>query len=130
MLANIQDHLTAFVVIDHYQPDNAVGEMGRVYYETARSRMIYTNRPGEAEFLSQAVLAKVEGDKAWFYRDTAIWQVEMSRGKILQQYLPFSFTTESHDTIRSYTIQGNGQLLFVIARGKDVGCVYTVETQL
>ncbi|HGJ5879731.1 MAG TPA: TcdA/TcdB pore-forming domain-containing protein [Arsenophonus nasoniae] len=127
MLANIQEHPTPFVIIDHYQPDNAVGQVGRAYYETARSRMIYTNRPGEAEFLSQAVLAKVDGDKAWFYRDTAIWQVEISSGKIIKQYQPFSFATESHDMIRSYTIQGNGQLLFVIEQGKNMRSVYIVE---
>ncbi|HGJ5856918.1 TcdA/TcdB pore-forming domain-containing protein [Arsenophonus nasoniae] len=127
MLANIQEHPTPFVIIDHYQPDNAVGQVGRAYYETARSRMIYTNRPGEAEFLSQAVLAKVDGDKAWFYRDTAIWQVEISSGKIMKQYQPFSFATESHDMIRSYTIQGNGQLLFVIEQGKNMRSVYIVE---
>ncbi|WGL97611.1 TcdA/TcdB pore-forming domain-containing protein [Arsenophonus sp. aPb] len=126
MLANIQDHPTPFVIIDHYQPDNAVGPVGRAYYETARSRIIYTNRPDAAEFLSQAILAKVDGDKAWFYRDTVIWQVEISTGQLLRQYLPFSFPIVNDADIRSYTIQGNDQLLFVIEQN-GMRCVYTVE---
>jgi len=126
MLANIQDHSTPFVIIDHYQPDNAVGQVGRAYYEIARSRIIYTNRPDAAEFLSQAMLAKVDGDKAWFYRDTAIWQVEISTGQLLRQYLPFSFPVVNDAAIRSYTIQGNGKLLFVIEQN-GMRCVYIVE---
>lgn len=54
------------------------------------------------------MLAKVEGDRAWFCRDIAIWQVEISSGQVLQRYRLFSFPIESHEVIRSYTIQGNG----------------------
>ncbi|HGJ5863144.1 TcdA/TcdB pore-forming domain-containing protein [Arsenophonus nasoniae] len=71
-LADSQYHSSAFVIIDDYQPDIGGGNVGRAYYETARDRMIYTNLPVSADFLNKAILAKVEGDKAWFYRDTTI----------------------------------------------------------
>lgn len=73
------------------------------------------------------MLAKVEGDRAWFYRDIAIWQVEISSGQVLQQYRPFSFPIESHEVIRSYTIQGNGQLFFVMEQGNDIRYVYLID---
>ncbi|QBY44560.1 TcdA/TcdB pore-forming domain-containing protein [Arsenophonus nasoniae] len=125
-LADSQYHSSAFVIIDDYQPDIGGGNVGRAYYETARDRMIYTNLPVSADFLNKAILAKVEGDKAWFYRDTTIWQVEISTGQLLRQYLPFDFSAASHTDIRSYTIQENGQLLFVIEQN-GMRCVYTVE---
>ncbi|WGO84296.1 TcdA/TcdB pore-forming domain-containing protein [Arsenophonus apicola] len=125
-LADSQYHSSAFVIIDDYQPDIGRGNVGRAYYETARDRMIYTNLPVSADFLNKAILAKVEGDKAWFYRDTVIWQVEISTGQLLRQYLPFDFSAASHADIRSYTIQGNGQLLFVIEQN-GMRCIYTVE---
>ncbi|HGJ5874099.1 MAG TPA: TcdA/TcdB pore-forming domain-containing protein [Arsenophonus apicola] len=127
MLANSESLSSAFVIINHYQPEGGKGEVGRAYYDTARNRMIYTNLPDAAEFLSQAVLAKVEGDKAWFYRDTAIWQVEISTGQLLRQYLPFGFPAVGNVAITSNTIQGNGQLLFVINHDNGMRCVYTVE---
>lgn len=129
-LSNPEHHSRPYVTVDHYQPSPESGEVGRAFYETGRDRLIYTNRPEAAAFLSQAELAKVDGDKAWFYRDAALWQVDIASGEVLRQYLPVKFPGSDQGKISSHVMQGDNQLWFVVEQERyegRVSYIYQVE---
>ena len=126
-LSNAEHHKTPFVAVEDYLPSPQSGPVGRAFYETGRDRFIYTNRPDKADFLSQATLAKVEGDKAWFCQGETLWQVDITSGEILTEYLPMKSDIR---TVSSYVMQRDNQLLFVLEALGDEGPVsYTYQVE-
>ncbi|WP_262947601.1 TcdA/TcdB pore-forming domain-containing protein [Xenorhabdus indica] len=127
-LSNYEHHNRPYLVVEHYRHSPQSRPVGRAFYETGRDRMIYTNVPDAADFLSDAELAKVEGNKAWFYRDTTLWQVDIASGEVLRQYLPIKFPGNDQEKISSHVMQGNDQLWFVVERQLDEGRIsYTYQ---
>ncbi|MDC9620245.1 TcdA/TcdB pore-forming domain-containing protein [Xenorhabdus sp. XENO-7] len=127
-LSNSEHHNRPYLVVEHYQHSPQSRPVGRAFYETGRDRMIYTNVPDAADFLSYAELAKVEGNKAWFCRDTTLWQVDIVSGEVLRQYLPIKFPGSDQEKISSHVMQGNDQLWFVVERQLDEGYIsYTYQ---
>ncbi|MBC8944526.1 TcdA/TcdB pore-forming domain-containing protein [Xenorhabdus indica] len=130
-LSNSDHHNRPYVVVEHYRHSPPQSRpVGRAFYETGRDRMIYTNVPDAADFLNDAELAKVEGNKAWFYRDTTLWQVDIASGEVLRQYLPIKFPGNDQEKISSHVMQGNDQLWFVVERQLDEGRIsYTYQVE-
>ncbi|WP_340622197.1 TcdA/TcdB pore-forming domain-containing protein [Xenorhabdus siamensis] len=127
-LSNYEHHNRPYLVVEHYRLSPQSRPVGRAFYETGRDRMIYTNVPDAADFLSDAELAKVEGNKAWFYRDATLWQVDIASGEVLRQYLPIKFPGYDQEKISSHVMQGNDQLWFVVERQLDEGRIsYTYQ---
>ncbi|MEX0446748.1 TcdA/TcdB pore-forming domain-containing protein [Xenorhabdus sp. SGI246] len=127
-LSNHEHHNRPYLVVEHYRHSPQSRPVGRAFYETGRDRMIYTNVPDAADFLSDAELAKVEGNKAWFYRDATLWQVDIASGEVLRQYLPIKFPGNDQEKISSHVMQGNDQLWFVVERQLDEGRIsYTYK---
>ncbi|QTL41174.1 Mcf protein [Xenorhabdus budapestensis] len=127
-LSNSEHHNRPYLVVEHYQHSPQSRPVGRAFYETGRDRMIYTNVPDAADFLSYAELAKVEDNKAWFYRDATLWQVDIVSGEVLRQYLPIKFPGSDQEKISSHVMQGNDQLWFVVEQQLDEGRIsYTYQ---
>ncbi|TDB52310.1 TcdA/TcdB pore-forming domain-containing protein [Photorhabdus khanii] len=132
-LSNSDHHNRPYVVVEHYRHSPPKSRpVGRAFYETGRDRMIYTNVPDAADFLNNVELAKVKGDKAWFYRDTTLWQVNIASGEVLRQYLPTMFPESDQGKISSHVMQSNDQLWFVVEqqRGENrISYTYQVEEE-
>nr|WP_245759035.1 TcdA/TcdB pore-forming domain-containing protein [Xenorhabdus koppenhoeferi] len=126
-LSNFEHHNRPYLVVENYQPPKS-RLVGRAFYEIGRDRMIYTNVPDAADFLSYAELAKVEGDEAWFYRDATLWQVDIATGEVLRQYLPIKLSGNEQEKISSHVMQSNDQLWFVVEQQLDEGRIsYTYQ---
>ncbi|CAM3309707.1 Conserved protein of unknown function [Xenorhabdus nematophila ATCC 19061] len=132
-LSNSDHHNRPYVVVEHYRHSPPQSRpVGRAFYETGRDRMIYTNVPDAADFLNNVELAKVKGDKAWFYRDTTLWQVNIASGEVLRQYLPTMFPESDQGKISSHVMQSNDQLWFVVEQQRDenrISYTYQVEEE-
>nr|WP_323864933.1 TcdA/TcdB pore-forming domain-containing protein [Xenorhabdus sp. Flor] len=127
-LSNSEHHNRPYIVVEHYRYSPQSRPVGRAFYETGRDRMIYTNVPDAAEFLDYAELAKVESNKAWFYRDATLWQVDIVSGEVLRQYLPIMFPGSDQWKISSHVMQSNDQLWFVVEQQRDESCIsYTYQ---
>lgn len=128
---------TSLIPVEHYRPTHSKStthQVGRAFYDVSHDRFIYTDQPQASEFLSSAELAKVSGDKAWFYRGTDVWQVNIADGKILQQYLPMNFDqhqTSQENQLKSRMWQdSNGQLYLAIEQPKgDSHIKYTYRVE-
>ncbi|WP_241826198.1 TcdA/TcdB pore-forming domain-containing protein [Photorhabdus khanii] len=132
-LSNSDHHNRPYVMVEHYRHSPPQSRpVGLAFYETGRDRMIYTNVPDAAEFLNSAKLVKVKGDKAWFYRDTTLWQVDIVSGEVLRQYLPTMFPESDQGEISSRVMQSNDQLWFVVEQQRDenrISYTYQVEEE-
>ncbi|WP_339057742.1 TcdA/TcdB pore-forming domain-containing protein [Candidatus Regiella endosymbiont of Tuberolachnus salignus] len=128
---------TSLIPVEHYRPaasESTTHQVGRAFYDVSHDRFIYTNNPEASEFLSTAELSKVSGDKAWFYRGTDIWQVNIADGKIVQQYLPMNF--DQHQKSQGNQLKSrmwqdsNGQLYLAIEQPKgDYHIKYTYRVE-
>ncbi len=118
-LSNSEHHSRPYTMVEHYRPSPQSRPVGRAFYETGRDRMIYTNVPDAADFLNYAELAKVDGNKAWLYRDATLWQVDIVSGEVLRQYLPIKFPGSDQEKISSHVMQSNDQLWFVVEQQRD-----------
>ncbi|PHM70064.1 cytotoxin L [Xenorhabdus sp. KJ12.1] len=130
-LSNSDHHNRPYVVVEHYRHSPQESRpVGRAFYETGRDRMIYTNVPDAADFLNNVELASVKGDKAWFYRDTTLWQVDIVSGEVLRQYLPIIFPESDQGKISSHVMQSNDQLWFVVEQQRDENLIsYTYQVE-
>lgn len=128
---------TSLIPVEHYRPTHSKStthQVGRAFYDVSHDRFIYTDQSQASEFLSSAELAKVSGDKAWFYRGTDVWQVNIADGKILKQYLPMNFDqhqTSQENQLKSRMWQdSNGQLYLAIEQPKgDSHIKYTYRVE-
>lgn len=125
-ISQIDSHHQSFIPVEGYRTLD-MQAVGRAFYEVERDRFIYTNEPGEAEFLSDIQLGKVESDRAWFYRDDKIWLVDITTGNVLLEYLPLNrligrtFIKDVADKpgveiipTKSHLITGNDDILYFI----------------
>lgn len=119
-----------FVTVENYQPPATGRNVGRAFYQVSTDRFIYTSKPEASQYLSTAQLARIDGNKAWFYRGTDVWLVDIATGEVLRQYLPIQLLGNDTRVIQSRVWQDNNQLYLAFEQqyaGNNVHYIYQIE---